>query len=151
MTELHGTRGTLTVGDGPALPIESWSVTTPPPTLEEVLWDAFEADPFDALNAAVLADWLEDAGEDALASAVRWMQRERKRPLRDRTMIGGNQLRFWNEAVASSYDPESNLPAAVCAHLGQVAGFGETFVAIHDTFRGAVINLAQALTKQEAQ
>ncbi len=125
--------------------------------LTDVLWSAFEADPFGTLEdgvpiALVLADLLEETGEDALAAAVRWMLREGKRPFRQ---LNPNVRSWWTadrefiRKGGKTTDPESDLPDDLydSLHGGTRAEYSKSEAWHYPTFRDAVADLAQALAR----
>ena len=78
-----------------------------------LLYESLTLAPDDWQARSVLADWYEEAGDQASADAIRWMVRARKRP------YGNRAACFWFLASAGAVntDPESDLPEPVFARL----------------------------------
>jgi uncharacterized protein (TIGR02996 family) len=79
-------------------------------TTLETLYAGLDQSPDDWEARAVLADWFEEAGRQAVADAVRWMVARRKRPYRS---TSGAYHWFNAGRVTTASDPESDLPDAV--------------------------------------
>lgn len=72
----------------------------------DALHKALDDHPDDWGTRLMLADYLEEQGEDGPATALRWQVRRRKRPRRFASM-----WLWYDESRVSAYDPESNLPS----------------------------------------
>jgi hypothetical protein len=93
---------------------------TPLDTLYEVLHQAAN----DWQAREILADWFEEAAQQACADCVRWMVKQHKRPYRS---ITGTYHWFNAQRVTTASDPESNIPEAIYRHLQGKEGLAMFF------------------------
>jgi uncharacterized protein (TIGR02996 family) len=102
-------------------------------TTLEALYEALSCSPDDWQARQILADWFEEAGQQAHADSVRWMVRHRKRPYRS---LSGTYHWFNADRVTTAGDPESNLPEAIYALMHGSEGL-ETIIRDYDSLREA--------------
>lgn len=125
--------------------------------LHDVLFGQFASDPFDRLNASVLADWYDDAGREDVAAAVRWMLEGRRRPYHQEFNRNNVPYSWWSMARTESQgecpgDPESDIPAEVFDELlgGIRMGYSDVYAWHYPNLHDAMEDLAQALTQRHA-
>jgi hypothetical protein len=110
----------------------------------QALLDAFADDPFGDIHGPALADSYEEAGEDDMAAAVRWMVRHRKSPYRCQRTFD-----WWDHGRGltppSERGPE-DLPTFV---FGRLAGgsLWNRWCREYLTLSDAISDLAQALAQ----
>jgi uncharacterized protein (TIGR02996 family) len=90
----------------------------------DLLYEGLRQSPDDWQAREVLADWFEEAGQQANADCVRWMVRHRKRPYRS---TDGEYHWFNAERVATESDPESDLPEPLYLLLQGREGLEKVF------------------------
>jgi uncharacterized protein (TIGR02996 family) len=92
-------------------------------TLDQ-LYASLDQSPDDWEVRSVLGDWLEEAGRQADADAVRWMVERRKRPYRSTT----GAYHWFNAArVTTASDPESDVPEVVYQGMQGAEGLESVF------------------------
>jgi hypothetical protein len=90
----------------------------------ESLYETLSRAPNDWETRGILADWYEDAGQQAVAEALRWMVRERKRPY----SAQGRSYHWFNAVrVSTDSDSESDLPEPLYLQLTAREGLGTVF------------------------
>jgi hypothetical protein len=105
-------------------------VSTLPATLDSLLRRIYESpDDFDLRSIA--ADAAEEAGEEDLALALRYMVRNRKRPFYWKGYETVSRSGYWYDderASKNGIDPKSDLPREIYRYLGggEAVGEGET-------------------------
>lgn len=98
------------------------------------LWDSVHDEPEDWNRRLILADALEEAGQDILAAGQRWQAEHQKKPL-----FTGMVYRWYNDFYYfGGSDIESDLPNSVSDLLESKT---------HYTKKAAEIDLANALEK----
>jgi hypothetical protein len=79
-------------------------------TTLQMLYESLNQSPDDWQSRSILADWFEDAGQQAFADCVRWMVKRHKRPYRS---TSGTYHWFNAARVTTESDPESDIPEVV--------------------------------------
>lgn len=74
--------------------------------------DYFKENPNDWPSHLIMADWLEESGNDFLARAARYMGRQQKRP--DRYDWSDKVRTYWWWTESEDFEPTHQLPANLC-------------------------------------
>jgi hypothetical protein len=102
-------------------------------TTLDILYQGLDQAPNDWPARAVLADWFEEAGQQAIADCLRWMVAHRKRPYHS---TGRGYHWFNAERVTTPNDPESDIPEAIYQHMQGEEGL-ETIFRDYESLRQA--------------
>jgi hypothetical protein len=103
-------------------------------TTLHTLYEGLALSPNDWQTRAVLADWYEEAGQQAVADCLRWMIRRHKRPY---PSAAGSFYWFNLERTTTETDPESDIPEPVYRRLREGREEMELVFRGYDTLQAA--------------
>lgn len=112
---------------------------------EQALWTRLEQEPPDWTTYLVLADLMEEQGDDAVANGLRWMAENHKRPYsKDLGFSDHGRWRWYDEYLDLDGHPPSDLPSEHFVRLDGGVRLGER-IRLYADFRSATLALCEAL------